>query len=145
MEKLPVMVWIHGGAYCCGSGAGKAGQPGTFLKHGIIYVTFNYRLGVLGFFAHPELSAENKHHVSGNYAHYHQLAAVRWVKRNIAAFGGDPENITVGGCSAGSGSTQVLTASPLADGLFAKAIKHERLPGMNASSYPEKDILRTGH
>ena len=142
VEKLPVMVWIHGGAYCCGSGAGKAGQPGTFLKHGIIYVTFNYRLGVLGFFAHPELSAENKHHVSGNYAHYDQLAAVRWVKRNIAAFGGDPENITVGGCSAGSGSTQVLTASPLADGLFAKAINMSGL-GMNASSYPEKDILRT--
>ncbi|MCI8889080.1 MAG: carboxylesterase family protein [Hungatella sp.] len=140
-KKLPVFVWIHGGAFCCGSGGGISATPDTFVSRGIVYVSFNYRVGILGFFAHPELSAENEAHVSGNYAHYDQLAAVRWVKENIAAFGGDPENITIGGSSAGAGSSQCLATSPLAKGLFQKAIVMSSW-GTMYSSYPEDFILR---
>ncbi len=140
-KKLPVFIWIHGGAFCCGSGAGKAACPETFVSRGIVYVSFNYRVGLMGYFAHPELSAENEHHVSGNYAHYDQLALLKWVKENIAAFGGDPDNITVGGCSAGAGSTQLLATSPLAKGLFQKAIVMSSFSLMIAS-YPEDYILR---
>ena len=140
-EKMPVFVWIHGGAFCCGSGAGKAACPETFVSRGIVYVSFNYRVGILGFFAHPELSAENEHHVSGNYAHYDQLAALKWVRENIAAFGGDPDNITVGGCSAGAGSTQCLVTSPLTKGMISKAIIMSSF-GLMIASYPEDHILR---
>lgn len=140
-EKLPVFIWIHGGAFCCGSGAGKAAKPDTFVSRGIVYVSLNYRLGILGYFAHPDLSAENEHHVSGNYAHYDQLAALKWIRENIAAFGGDPDNITIGGCSAGAGSTQCLCVSPLSRGLFSQAIVMSSWSIM-VSSYPEDFILR---
>ena len=135
-EKLPVFIWIHGGAFCCGSGAGKSASPAPFCSRGILYVTFNYRLGIMGYFVHPELSAESPHGVSGNYAHFDQIMALKWVKENIAAFGGDPENITVGGCSAGCGSTQVLCNSPLSKGLFARAIL-ESTVSLDGAGYPE--------
>lgn len=139
-KKLPVFVWIHGGAFCSGSGAGRNARPEPFVRRGIIFVTFNYRLGIMGYFAHPELSMESKHGVSGNYAHFDQLAALRWVKQNIEAFGGDPDNITIGGCSAGAGSTQVMCNSPLARGLFKRAIIESSI-GIASALYPEDDKL----
>ncbi|MCD8329238.1 MAG: carboxylesterase family protein [Lachnospiraceae bacterium] len=140
--KLPVFVWIHGGAFCCGSGGGKNASPAPFCRRGIIFVTFNYRLGLMGYFVHPELSAESPHGVSGNYAHFDQIAALRWVHENIAAFGGDPEKVTIGGCSAGAGSTQILSCSPLAEGLFARAIIESSV-SIDGGKYPEEDKLQT--
>lgn len=135
-DRLPVFVWIHGGAFCCGSGGGKSASPEPFCSRGIVYVTFNYRLGLMGYFVHPELAKESEHNVSGNYAHFDQLMALKWVKENIASFGGDPNNITVGGCSAGCGSTQVLCNSPLAKGLFQKAVL-ESTVALAGAMYPE--------
>lgn len=89
-EKLPVMVWIHGGGYLNGAGSQAMCNGETMAGQAVVVVTFNYRLGVFGFFAHPELTAESPHHSSGNYGLLDQMAALRWVKRNIAAFGGDP-------------------------------------------------------
>lgn len=120
--SLPVMVYIHGGAFVEGSGSVRVYDGEELAKKGIIVVTLNYRLGVLGFLAHPELSAESPHNVSGNYGMLDQLAALKWVKSNIARFGGDSANITVAGQSAGARSVHLLTASPLARGLFHKAI-----------------------
>jgi len=119
---LPVMVWIYGGGFQDG-GTSENRQDGEFLAHrGVIVVSMNYRLGIFGFFAHPELTAESGSHASGNYGLMDQTAAIAWVRRNIAAFGGDPANITVFGQSAGSISVSALMASPIANGLFAKAI-----------------------
>jgi len=121
-KKLPVMVWIHGGGFFGGSGS-QAGTDGTRLtRQGVIVVTLNYRLGVLGFFAHPELSAESPAKASGNQGILDQIAALRWIKRNIAAFGGDPDRVTIMGESAGANSVAVLVASLLAKGLFQRAI-----------------------
>jgi len=117
--RLPVIVWIHGGGYYGGSGKYSAGN---LAKRGAIVVSMNYRLGVLGFFAHPELSAESPDHASGNQALLDQIAALRWVKDNIAAFGGDPSRVTIMGESSGSESVAILIASPLAKGLFQRAI-----------------------
>ena len=120
--KLPVMVWIHGGGFVGGSGAlpGAAGAP--FAKQGVVLVTINYRLGRFGFFAFPALSRERPEELKGNYAYMDQIAALQWVKRNIAAFGGDPDNVTIFGFSAGGVSVHSMLASPLARGLFHKAI-----------------------
>ncbi len=119
---LPVMVWIYGGGFQTG-GASENRQDGQFLAHrGVIVVSMNYRLGIFGFFAHPELTAESPNHASGNYGLMDQAAAIAWVRRNIAAFGGDPANITIFGQSAGSSSVSALMASPIAKDLFAKAI-----------------------
>ncbi len=119
---LPVMVWIYGGGYYTG-GTSESRQDGQFLAHrGVIVVSMNYRLGIFGFFAHPELDAESPNHASGNYGLMDQAAAIAWVRRNIAAFGGDPANITVFGQSAGSSSVSALMASPVSKDLFAKAI-----------------------
>ncbi len=119
---LPVMVWIYGGGFQTG-GTSENRQDGQFLAHrGIIVVSMNYRLGIFGFFAHPELTAESASHTSGNYGLMDQAAAIAWVRRNIAAFGGDPANITIFGQSAGSQSVSAQMASPLTAGLFAKAI-----------------------
>ena len=137
VSKYPVYFNIHGGAYCCGSGNMDPKSPAVFTRRGIILVTLNYRLNMMGYFAHPELSAESPHYVSGNYAHFDQLAALKWVHENIGAFGGDPANICVGGCSAGSGSTEVLCASPLARGLFARAIMESGV-GTDFLSQPEE-------
>jgi para-nitrobenzyl esterase len=121
-ERRPVLVYIHGGAYTGGSGDVAIYDGEALAARGVVVVTFNYRLGVFGFFAHPELTRESAQHASGNYGLLDQIAALGWVQRNIAAFGGDPGNVTVAGQSAGAGSVHLLTASPLARGLFQRAI-----------------------
>lgn len=120
--KKPVIVWIYGGGFTGGSGAGGWCNGEAMARKGVVFVTFNYRVGVLGFLAYPALSSESPNHVSGNYGILDQIAALQWVKRNIAAFGGDPVNITIAGESAGSCSVNTLIASPLARGLFRHAI-----------------------
>lgn len=120
-ERRPVMVWIHPGGYQTGSGS-AAGYDGQALaKKGVVLVTINYRLGVFGFFSHPELTKESEHHASGNYGLMDQIAALQWVQRNIAGFGGDPRRVTVFGDSAGSASISNLVGSPRARGLFQRA------------------------
>ena len=120
--KLPVTLWIHGGGYTAGWGFEPEMDGEEWAKHGGILVTFNYRLGVLGFMTHPALSAESPHGVSGNYGMLDQIAALKWVKANIAQFGGDPERITLMGQSAGAMSVQTLITSPLSRDLVAGAI-----------------------
>jgi para-nitrobenzyl esterase len=117
-KKLPVMFWIHGGANYNGSGRLSGEQ--TLTRHGVILVSINYRLGVFGFLSHPELRSESSHHSSGNYALLDQIAALRWVHENIAAFGGDPSNVTIFGQSAGAIDVGMLLVSPLSRGLFAR-------------------------
>lgn len=120
--KLPVMVWIHGGAFVFGSGSQPDFSGVQFAKQGVILVTINYRLGRLGFFAFPALSKEHPEEPKGNYAYMDQIAALKWVQKNIAAFGGDPNNVTIFGESAGGVSVQSLITIPSAKGLFQKAI-----------------------
>jgi para-nitrobenzyl esterase len=120
--KLPVMVWIHGGGFMGGSGASPFTSGAPFAKQGVLLVSINYRLGRFGFFAFPALSGERPEETKGNYAYMDQIAALQWVKRNIAAFGGDPNNVTIFGFSAGGVSVHSLLASPMARGLFHKAI-----------------------
>ena len=121
-KKLPVMVWIYGGGFVAGT-TSEGRQDGTHLaQQGVIVVSMNYRLGVFGFFVHPELAKESGHNSAGNYGLMDQLAALHWVHDNIAAFGGDPGNVTIFGESAGSFSVSAQMASPLAKGLFQKAI-----------------------
>jgi para-nitrobenzyl esterase len=120
--KLPVMFWIYGGGFVGGSAA-YPGTSGTqFAKHGVVLVAANYRVGRFGFFAFPALSREHADELKGNYAYMDQIAALKWVQRNIAAFGGDPNNITIFGFSAGGVSVHSLLASPMGRGLFQKAI-----------------------
>lgn len=120
--KLPVMVWIYGGGLQ-GGGTSEGRQDGQFLAHrNVVVVSMNYRLGIFGFFVHPELAAESPHHAAGNYGLMDQNAALRWVKENIAAFGGDPSNITIFGESAGSFSVNFHMASPMSRDLFQRAI-----------------------
>jgi para-nitrobenzyl esterase len=121
-EKRPVMVWFHGGAFLVGSGSLPIFHGDTLARRGVVLVTVNYRLGRLGFLAHPELSAEQSYRGSGNYGHLDQLEALRWIKANIAAFGGDPGCVTIFGQSAGSSTVNTLMASPLAKGIFQRAI-----------------------
>lgn len=121
-EKRPVMFWIHGGAFTRGSGSTPSYDGEHLAGKGVVVVTINYRLGIFGFLAHPELTAESEHHSSGNYAMLDQIAALQWVRRNIAAFGGDPDKVTIFGESAGSWAVNALVASPLAKGLFQRAI-----------------------
>jgi para-nitrobenzyl esterase len=122
-ERLAVMVWIHGGAFTIGSGSSPRSSAEVLAGRGVVVVTFNYRLGVLGFLTHPALSRESERQVSGNYGVLDQIAALRWVRANIAAFGGDPSNVTLFGQSAGASSAAgVLTVSPLAQGLFHRVI-----------------------
>jgi para-nitrobenzyl esterase len=120
--RLPVMVWIHGGAFVFGSGSQPDTSGGQFARQGVVMVTFNYRLGRLGFFAHPALGREHLEEPKGNYAYMDQIAALKWVQRNVAAFGGDPKNVTIFGESAGGVSVHSLLTIPLAQGLFHKAI-----------------------
>lgn len=121
-EKRPVMVWIHGGALTRGSGANRVYDGAALARKGVVLVTINYRLGPLGFLSHPELTAESPRRASGNYGVMDQLAALRWVKNNIATFGGDAGNVTIFGESAGSWSVNALVATPLGKGLFHRAI-----------------------
>ena len=120
--RLPTLVWIHGGGFVAGSGAEPRYDGARLAARGIVVVTLNYRLNALGFLAHPELTAESDHRASGNYGCLDLVAAVDWVRRNIAAFGGDPDKVTIAGKSAGSHATSALMASPLAKGLFARVI-----------------------
>jgi len=121
-KKAPVIVWIHGGSFVRG-GSWEPQYEGThFAEHGVVFVSVNYRLGPIGWLALPELSAESAHGVSGNYGLLDPIEALKWVKKNIAAFGGDPGNVTIMGESAGGVSVADLMASPLARGLFQKAI-----------------------
>ena len=138
-DKLPVFVWIYGGGFAMGSSSQYDGRP--LAEKGVILVTINYRVGQLGYFAHPELTAESPHHVSGNYGIMDQIAALQWVHDNIAAFGGDPSKVTIFGESAGGISVSMLCASPLAKGLISGAIsqsggsfgpvRHHSYPGEN--------------
>ncbi|HBX38853.1 MAG TPA: carboxylesterase [Pseudohongiella sp.] len=118
----PVMVWIHGGALTRGSGAIDTYDGTSLAAKDVVVVTINYRLGVFGFFAHPELVSESPEFSAGNYGILDQIEALRWVQQNISAFGGDPDNVTIFGESAGAWSVNLLTASPLTEGLFHKVI-----------------------
>lgn len=165
-DRLPVMFWIHGGGFTRGSGTGAAYDGELLAAKGVVVVTINYRLGTFGFFAHPALTAESAHHASGNYALLDQIAALQWVKKNIAAFGGNPNLVTIFGESAGSWAVNALMASPLAKGLFQRAIgesggvfdsmislvdaeksgekaAEKILAGQSAASNPDKDILKS--
>ncbi|HVN80172.1 MAG TPA: carboxylesterase family protein [Terriglobia bacterium] len=121
-EKRPVMVWIYGGGFNVGSSSDPEFDGEGLAAKGVVRVSFNYRLGLFGFMTHPDLDKESPHHVSGNYGLLDQIAALEWVSRNIAAFGGDPTHVTIFGQSAGGGSVQFLSLSPLAKGLFHRAI-----------------------
>ena len=119
-KSLPVMVWIYGGGFVDGGSSPAVYSGAAFARHGVVFVSFNYRLGRFGFFAFPALDRENS--MEGNYAFMDQIAALRWVRENIAAFGGDPRQVTIFGESAGGMSVSVLLTSPLARGLFQRAI-----------------------
>jgi len=121
-EGLPVMMWIHGGGFTIGAGSMPFYDGAALARQGVVLVTINYRLGPLGFLAHPLLSKESEHGVSGNYGLLDQIAALRWIRDNIAAFGGDPHRVTIFGESAGSAAVCRLMVSPLAKGLFHRAI-----------------------
>ena len=121
-ERHPVMVWIHGGAFTRGAGSLPAYDGEELAKKGVIVVTINYRLGIFGFFSHPELTKESDRNSSGNYGILDQIAALEWVQKNIGMFGGDPRRVTIFGESAGSWSANILCATPLARGLFQRAI-----------------------
>ena len=121
-KKLPVAMWIHGGAYTGGWGYEPEFDGKVWAEKGVVLVTINYRLGVFGFLVHPFLTEESPNHVSGNYGLLDQIAALKWVHANIAAFGGDPDDITILGQSAGAGSVKALVSSPLTGDLIKKAI-----------------------
>jgi para-nitrobenzyl esterase len=151
-EHLPVMVWIYGGGFVGGSTADPSYSGEALARKGVVYVSISYRVGVMGFLAHPELSAENPRHVSGNYGLMDQIEGLKWVRRNIAAFGGDPKKVTIFGESAGGISVSMLAASPLARGLFRGAMsesggsfsapRNPPLPGENMVTL--KDAERSG-
>jgi para-nitrobenzyl esterase len=121
-SKLPVMVWIHGGGFTGGSGASPQNFGNSFAKQGVILVAINYRLGRLGYFAHPALSKENPNEPKGNYGYMDQIAALQWIQNNIESFGGNPKNVTIFGFSAGGVSVHSLLTIPSAKGLFHKLI-----------------------
>ncbi|MEL6190501.1 MAG: carboxylesterase family protein [Bacteroidota bacterium] len=122
VEKQPVLVYIHGGAFISGGSACPVYDGEALAKKGVVVVNLNYRLGAFGYMAHPDLSEESTHQVSGNYNLLDMIAALEWVQRNIAAFGGDPDNVTIAGQSAGAVAACYLSSSPLAKGLFHKII-----------------------
>jgi para-nitrobenzyl esterase len=122
LEKRPVLVWIYGGGFNSGGSAVPIYDGEAMAQKGIVFVSINYRVGIFGFLAHPQLTKESGVNASGNYGLLDQIAALQWVQKNIAAFGGDPGNVTIAGQSAGSMSVNCLVASPLAKGLFTKAI-----------------------
>ncbi|MEI7976048.1 MAG: carboxylesterase family protein [Betaproteobacteria bacterium] len=123
-KKLPVMVWIHGGGFVGGSGSDQRSDGALMAAKGVVVVSFNYRSGVFGFLAHPELSAESELKVSGNYGLQDQIAALKWIQKNIDQFNGDPNKVTVFGVSAGSASISLLLTCPQAKGLFQQSILH---------------------
>jgi para-nitrobenzyl esterase len=133
-DRLPVMVWIYGGGFAMGSTSNDLYDGIGLSKMGVIVVSVTYRVGALGFMAHPELTAESEHHVSGNYGLLDQIAGLRWVQNNITAFGGDPSSVTIFGESAGAISVSMLAASPLTKGLLTGAISES-----GASFWPVKN------
>lgn len=133
-EKRPVLVWIYGGGFSSGGSAVPIYDGEAMARKGIVFVSINYRVGIFGFFAHPDLTKESAYHTSGNYGLLDQMAALQWVQKNIAAFGGDPANVTIAGQSAGSMSVNCLVASPLAKGLFNKAIAESGASFTNGST-----------
>jgi para-nitrobenzyl esterase len=141
-DKRPVMVWIHGGAWTRGSASIPTYDGAALARKGVVVVTTNYRLGVFGFLAHPELAKESPTRASGNYAILDHLAALKWVQKNIAAFGGDPARVTIFGESAGSWSVNVVQATPLARGLFHRAIGESG--GQFAGTVGRADAERRG-
>lgn len=118
--NLPVVVFIHGGAFNSGAGSIRIYNGANLARTGLVVVTINYRVGIFGFFADPQLTAESQHHSSGNYGLLDQIAALQWVRRNIQGFGGDPSRVTIWGQSAGAMSVEALTLSPLGVGLFER-------------------------
>ncbi|HUB51009.1 MAG TPA: carboxylesterase family protein [Terracidiphilus sp.] len=134
---LPVVVFIHGGGFTGGAGSIDIYHGDNLAAKGVVVVTINYRLGVFGFLAHPELTAESEHHASGNYGLLDQIAALEWVKANIGAFGGDPHRVTIWGQSAGAFSVAALVASPLAKGLFQRA---QADSGIGISGLPMQNL-----
>lgn len=139
--KKPVMVFIHGGAYEGGSGSDPLYDGATLAKKGVVAVTLNYRLGTLGFLAHPALSAASTEHASGNYGMLDQIAALQWVQKNIGAFGGDASQVTIFGESAGGNAVMMLMASPLAKGLFSKVIAQSPVGGYRVPTLAEAEAL----
>jgi para-nitrobenzyl esterase len=131
-HALPVMVWLHGGSNRVGNGAQSTYNNDSLTARDVVLVTVNYRLGAIGFFSHHELSAKSPHHTSGNYGLLDQLAALQWVRNNIAQFGGDPQNVTLFGESAGAIDSAMLMTSPLASGLFRRVIS-ESGPAFNSA------------
>lgn len=129
----PVMVWIHGGSHQSGAGSQGLYQANQLVENGVVLVTINYRLGAFGYLAHPALSADDPRGVSGNYGLLDQVAALEWVRDNIAAFGGDPDNVTIFGESAGAQSVTEIMATPLSEGLFHKAILQSGASTYNAN------------
>jgi para-nitrobenzyl esterase len=139
-ERLPVLVYIFGGGFTNGEGSEPRYDGESMARKGIVAVSVNYRLGIFGFMAHPDLTKESPHHASGNYGLLDQVAALRWVQQNIAAFGGDPRRVTIAGESAGSISVSALMASPLSKGLIAGAIGES---GALISTLPPRSLETT--
>jgi para-nitrobenzyl esterase len=142
--RLPVMFWIYGGAYTEGAGSSPHNDGEALAKKGVVLVTFNYRLGAFGFFSHPELTQESGRNASGNQALMDTIAALRWVQSNIAAFGGDPTNLTIFGESAGAAMVGGLVGSPVAKGLFQRAIA-ESGQWMGLGMGPMTPLARAEH
>jgi para-nitrobenzyl esterase len=148
-DRVPVLVWIYGGGFSAGATSEPNYSGEKLAKKGVVLVSIAYRVGKFGFFAHPELSAENKNHVSGNYGLLDMIAGLQWVQKNIAAFGGDPRRVTIFGESAGGIAVSMLCASPLAKGLFHGAISQSggsfgpprptTFPGENLRRLPDAE------
>jgi Carboxylesterase type B len=144
-DRLPVLVYFYGGGFRAGDGSEPRYDGESMARRGIVALTVNYRLAEFGFFAHPELTAESPNHASGNQGFLDQMAALQWVKRNIAAFGGDPSQVTIAGESAGSISVSALMASPVAKTLFARAIGESGgMFGPTIPAVPLADAERIG-
>jgi para-nitrobenzyl esterase len=127
-SPMPVMVWLYGGGNAAGAASVDYMNGAALSRRGVVFVTINYRIGIFGFYAHPGLTAESPHHTSGNYGLLDQLAALKWVKQNIARFGGDPNRVTLFGQSAGAIDTSILVASPLSSGLIQRSIQESGPP-----------------
>src|ERR1022692_3058422 len=143
-ERLPVLVYFFGGGFMAGDGSEPRYDGASMAGKGIVTLTVNYRLGVFGFFAHPDLTKESPHHASGNYGLLDQYAALQWVRQNIAAFGGDPKRVTIAGESAGSISVSAQVASPLSRGLIAGAIGESGSIMGALSAMPLADVEEQG-
>jgi para-nitrobenzyl esterase len=143
-DRIPVLVWIYGGGFSAGATCDPNCSGEQLAKKGVVFVSVAYRVGQLGFLAHPELSAETTNHVSGNYGLLDQLAGLQWVQKNIAAFGGDPKQVSIFGESAGGISVSMLCASPLAKGLFQRAISQSggSLGPPRPTTFPGENMKR---